>query len=202
MIADATDVALRDGSTLQVRSAAPADVEALAGFLAALSPDARWFRFLGGGVDAARAARGLIEHGVGLVATAGREGPIVAHASYVVEAPRQAEVAFAVADDWQGRGIATLLLVQLAELADGAGIETLTAMVHPSNHRMLRVFRDSGFPIEVTTQPGELHVRMPARLGAGARERFEARDAASAVAAVRHVLEPASVVQPRRRGCR
>ena len=105
----------------------------------------------------------------------------------------QAEVAFAVADDWQGRGIATLLLVRLAELADAAGIETLTAMVHPSNHRMLRVFRDSGFPVEVTARPAELHVRMPARLGAGARERFEARDATSAVAAVRHVLEPAAV---------
>ncbi len=187
------DVALRDGSTVHVRAAGPADIEALTTFLDALSPEARWLRFLGGGVDAGRAAHALLQHGVGLLATAGPGGAIVAHACYVAETPDRAEVAFAVGDDWQGLGIATLLLVQLAELADAEGIQTLTAMLHPSNHRMLRVFRDSGFPIEVFSEPGELHVRMPARLGPGALRRFEERDAAAAVAAVRHVLEPASI---------
>ncbi|MFP5362990.1 MAG: GNAT family N-acetyltransferase [Thermoleophilia bacterium] len=187
------DVALRDGSTVHVRSAGPDDVEALAEFLDGLSSQARWFRFLGGGVDADRAARGLIERGVGLLATAGPQGAIVAHACYVVEGRAQAEVAFAVGDEWQGLGIGTLLLAQLAEIADAAGIATLTAMVHPTNRRMLDVFRDSGFPIEVTSEPGELHVRLPAQLGPGARERFEERDRTAAVAAVRHVLEPASI---------
>jgi acyl-CoA synthetase (NDP forming)/GNAT superfamily N-acetyltransferase len=188
-----SDVALRDGSTVHVRAAGAADLEALTAFLAALSPEARWLRFLGGGVDAGRAARALLEHGVGLLATAGPGGEIVAHACYVAETPDRAEVAFAVGGDWQGLGIATLLLVQLAELADADGIQTLTAMLHPSNHRMLRVFRDSGFPVEVSSEPGELHVRMPARLGPDALGGFEERDAVAAVAAVRHVLEPASI---------
>ena len=170
----------------------PADAEALTRFLEALSPQASWFRFLGG-VDAGRAARRLVEHGIGLLATAGAQGEIVAHACCVPDAPGQAEVAFAVAEAWEGRGIATLLLVELAELADAAGIATLTAVVHPGNHRMLNVFRDSGFPLELTSEPGELHVRMPARLGPDVVERFEARDRVAAVAAVRHVLEPASI---------
>jgi acyl-CoA synthetase (NDP forming)/GNAT superfamily N-acetyltransferase len=187
------DVALRDGSTLHVRSARTTDADALASFLDSLSPQARWLRFLGGGVDADRIARMLLDNGVGLLAVAGPEGAIVAHACYVPDAPGSAEVAFAVADELQGHGIATLMLVQLAELADAAGITTLTATVHPTNHRMLRVFRDSGFPTEVTSEPGELHVRMPARLGPGARERFHEREAEAAVAAVRHVFEPASV---------
>ena len=187
-----TDVALRDGSTVHVRAVRPGDVEALAAFLQALSPQASWFRFLGG-VDAGGAARRLVAHGVGLLATAGAQGEIVAHACCVPDAPGEAEVAFAVADGWEGRGIATLLLVELAELADAAGFATLTAVVHPSNHRMLHVFRDSGFPLQVTSEPGELHVRMPARLGPGVVERFDERDRVAAVAAVRHVLEPASI---------
>ena len=187
------DVALRDGSTVHVRSSGPGDAEPLAAFLDSLSAEARWLRFLGGGVDSARAAQTLVDRGVGLLATAGPEGSIVAHACYVPDAPASAEVAFAIADDWQGHGIGTLLLVQLAELADAAAIATLTATVHPTNHRMLHVFRDSGFPIEVSSEPGELHVRLPSRLGPGARERFEERDRVAAVAAVRHVLEPTSV---------
>ncbi|MEA2154305.1 MAG: hypothetical protein QOE11_445 [Solirubrobacteraceae bacterium] len=187
-----SDIALRDGATAHVRAAQTADIPALGAFLAGLSADSRWLRFLGA-VDAGAAARGLVERGIGLLATAGPDGAIVAHACYVPEAPGRAEVAFAVSDDWHGHGIATLLLVQLAELADAAGITTLTATVHPSNHRMLGVFRDSGFPIEVTSEPGELHVRLPARLGRGARRRFEERDATAAIAAVRHVLEPTSV---------
>ena len=188
----ASDVALRDGSTLQVRATRASDAGALAAFLDSLSSQALWFRFLGG-VDAERMARMLVDSGVGLLATAGAEGEIVAHACYVPDAPGRAEVAFAVADDWQGRGVATLMLVQLAELADAAHITTLTAMVHPSNHRMLHVFRDSGFPLEVTSEPGELHVAMPARLGPDARERFAERDRIAAVAAVSHVLAPASI---------
>lgn len=190
---DERDIALRDGSTVHVRPTAPSDVERLAAFLDDLSPQARWFRFLGGGVNAGRAARGLIENGVGLVATAGRDGPIIAHACHVPETTDRAEVAFAVADAWQGHGIATLLLAELAELADAAGIKTLTALVHPTNRRMLEVFRDSGFAIEVNSEPGELHVRMPARLGEEGRARFEERDCVAAVAAVRHVLQPSSV---------
>ncbi|MEA2195194.1 MAG: hypothetical protein QOG42_1628, partial [Solirubrobacteraceae bacterium] len=187
------DVALRDGSTVHVRPSTAPDLEPLAAFLEELSPKARWFRFLGGGVDAGRAARGLIEHGVGLLATAGRDGPIIAHACYVPDVDDSAEVAFAVAGDWEGHGVATLLLGELAELADAAGIETLTALVHPSNRRMIDVFRASGFGPEVTSEPGELHVRMPARLDAAGRTRFEERDRVAAVAAVRHVLQPSSI---------
>jgi acyl-CoA synthetase (NDP forming)/GNAT superfamily N-acetyltransferase len=188
----AGDIALRDGSTVHVRSAVASDLEPLAAFLDELSPQARWFRFLGS-VDAHRMTELLLGRGVGLVATTGPRGAIVAHACYVPDGPGRAEVAFAVGDAWQGHGIATLLLVRLAELADAAGIVTLVATVHPANHRMVQVFRDSGFPVAVSSQPGELHVRMPARLGHDARERFEQRDRIATVAAVSHVLAPRSV---------
>jgi acetyl coenzyme A synthetase (ADP forming)-like protein len=190
----AADVVLRDGSTVHVRSTNAADVEAVATFLDGLSADARWFRFLGGGISAVRAARGLIDHGVGLVATAGVDGHVVAHACFVPEGSgERAELAFAVTDAWQGRGIATLMLAHLAQLAEAAGIVTLTALVHPDNHRMLSVLRDSGFVIDVRAEPGLLEIELPAQLSAAARERFEERDWTAAVAAVRHVFEPASI---------
>src|SRR5204862_688934 len=53
---------------------------------------------------------------------------VVALASYVrLRDARTAEVAFAVADDLQGRGIATRLLERLASLATGVGIEEFVA---------------------------------------------------------------------------
>jgi len=191
--ADGSDVVLRDGSTVHLRAAGPGDVEGVAAFLGALSQEARWFRFLGSGVDVVRAASELVARGTGLLAIAGPDDEIVAHASFVPETADRAELAFAVADTWQGRGIATLLFAHLAQLAEAAGIVTLTAWVHPANHRMLRVLRDSGFPIEVRSEPGALEVELPAQLGPAAREHFEERDRVGAVAAVRHVLEPSSI---------
>lgn len=69
-----------------------------------------------------------------------------------------------MAEGWQGRGIATLLLAQLAEAAAAEGVRRFTAAVLAGNHRMIRTFRDSGFPVEVTTQPGELEVTFPTTL--------------------------------------
>ena len=166
----------------------------MATFLDGLSPEARWFRFMGGGISAERAARGLIDRGVGLIATAGADGHVVAHACFVPEnTSDRAELAFAVADAWQGRGIGTLMLAHLAQLAEATGAVTLTAFVHPDNHRMLSVLRDSGFAMDVRAEPGLLEIELPAQLSAAARARFEERDRTAAVAAVRHVLTPASI---------
>jgi len=92
-----------------------------------------------------------------------------------------------------GLGVATTLLAHLAEAAERAGIRTFTATVHPTNHRMANVLRDSGFPVEVTAGPGELSFELPASLDAAAVARFEDRDRVAAVAAVTHVLKPASI---------
>jgi hypothetical protein len=82
---DDSDVVLRDGSTLHLRATGPGDVEGVAGFLRGLSPDARWFRFLGSGPQVDRAARELVGRGTGLVAVAGPEETVVAHASFIPE---------------------------------------------------------------------------------------------------------------------
>ena len=189
------DVALRDGSTVRVRGVETGDFQGLRDLLAGMSEDSRWLRFLSAGVNLDKAAAFAAEPGTGagLVVTAGSPELIVAHAMYVLEKPGRAEIAFEVADAWHGRGIATILLAHLSALAQRAGVTTFAAYVHPTNRRMIRVFRQSGFPLEVRSGAGELEVEMPAALGEAARIRFEDRGRVAAAAAVGHVLRPGSL---------
>jgi acetyl coenzyme A synthetase (ADP forming)-like protein len=189
------DIALRDGSTVHVRPVRPEDALPLATFLRELSDEARTFRFFSAGMDVVRAARRLAEPagGASRVAVVSGEGTIVAHGQYVRDGEETAEVAFAVADAWQGQGIATLLLAQLAEAGARDGVETFTAVVMPGNRRMIDAFRASGFPVELRSLPGEVHVAFPTVLSPQGRRRFEERERIAAVAAVAHVLRPRSV---------
>src|SRR5215217_6165907 len=189
------DVALRDGSTVRVRAVRPDDLDGLRALLSGMSESSRWLRFLSAGANLDRAAAAGADpgDGAGLVVTVGSEERIVAHAMFGIEAPGRAEIAFEVADEWHGRGIATILLAHLANVARRAGVRTFVAYVHPTNRRMIGVFRESGFPVEVHSEPGEMEVVMPAELGEAARRRFEDRGRAAAAAAVSHVLRPRSL---------
>jgi acetyl coenzyme A synthetase (ADP forming)-like protein len=186
------DVVLRDGSTLHVRPTTPEDEPRLRAFLASLSQQSRWFRYFSAGVNLDRAAHDAVApDGLSLVAVHGAGDAIVGHGTYVGRP--KAEVAFAVADAWQGHGIATILLAHLAQAASQAGIEAFTATVLPENRRMREVFDESGFPATVRRVDGCLEFEFPTSLSREARERFEARQRAADVAAVAHVLRPASV---------
>ena len=72
-----------------------------------------------------------------------------------------AEVAFAVADAFQGRGLGTLLLAHLAEHAHAAGVELLDAEVMADNRRMIDMFRGSGFPVLLRSERGARFVQFP-----------------------------------------
>src|SRR5947209_20606055 len=135
----AVDVILRDGGTLRLRPPAAADADALVEFFARLSPRSLHLRFHGGRrVDASLVERYLEPDGrdrgtlVGALADASGSGRIVALAEYArLRDPEVAEVAFAVADDQQGRGIGTRLLEQLAARAAAAGVDEFVAQVLP-----------------------------------------------------------------------
>ena len=190
-----THIVLRDGSTVHVRPTGDEDVPRLRAFLASLSERSRWFRFFSAGVDLDDAARraAVPGEGLSLLALRGAEGTVVGHGTYIRSAPGRAEVAFAVADAWHGHGIATVLLAHLAQAAAGEGIETLSANVLSENRRMLGVFHDSGFPVVARRSEGEVELEFPTSLSRAARERFEERQRTADVAAVAHVLRPASV---------
>ena len=82
---------------------------------------------------------------------------------------------------------------------DRQGVETFTAIVLPENHRMIQVFRDSGFAVEVESSRASCPVELPAALGDEARARFEERDRIAAVAAVATSCGPSGRRDRRRR---
>ena len=182
------------------------DETAIAEFLKGLSQEAIGFRFFGvpnmnwvisWSIDVDYADR------FALVAETGAPGRIIAHASYVRINEERAEVAFLVADEWQGRGISTTMLAHLASAAVDHGIATFTAEVLPANHRMIEVFRQSGFPLHTRSTQDAIEVDFPTSLTPEAIERFEERERTAAVAAVRHFLAPRTVAvigASRRRG--
>jgi acetate---CoA ligase (ADP-forming) len=206
---DGVDVALRDGSTVRIRRVRDEDESRILDFLGSLSGEAVGLRFFGTTSKTALAKRAAeLAHfgsagGYALVATWGPASRIVGHAMYVPCRLDRAEVAFVVADDFQGRGLGTLLLIQLAEVASANGIGAFEASILPHNHRMLRVFRDSGFAVRMEPVPGEIRVELPTEITGSALERLEERDAVSAVHAVASFLSPRSVAvvgASRRRG--
>ena len=190
-------VVLRDGSTVTVRPVTDGDEPLLEQLLESLSVESRVLRFFSAGGDMPTMARRLsnvsAEGGFGLLALAGPDDTPVGHALYAPITAGRAEVAFAIADSLQGKGLGTLLLGQLVDAAQRAGIETLEAVVLPENLRMLEVFSRSGFPVKRGSREGQVSVEFPSRITEPVLEVFESREALSAVAAVGHVLEPQSV---------
>jgi acyl-CoA synthetase (NDP forming)/RimJ/RimL family protein N-acetyltransferase len=189
------DVLLRDGSTLRLRAPTPEDFEAIKAFYDGLSPESRYMRFHGYGRTDAAAREYAEADGVDRVALIGRHGDrVVAAAGYDrLREPGVAEVAFAVADELHGRGTATRMLEQLAEIGGERGIDRFEAEVMSDNRAMLHVFRSAGFGIQRKSAFGEVTVSLDIRPTEAVRERIEARDHAGAVASLRPILAPASV---------
>jgi acetate---CoA ligase (ADP-forming) len=175
------DVVLRDGSTVHVRPVTAEDAPAIRAFLENLSPKSIALRFFSRFPDLDRAVRWATDvdgqHRYGLIATSSADGRVVAHAGWEREPdhPERAEIAFAIADAMQHNGLGTILLGQLTQAAEQAGVAVLSAEVLPQNHRMLHVFRDSGFPLTTRTIPGVVLVELATSRSRAALERFESR---------------------------
>src|ERR1700693_1733588 len=112
-------VVLRDGSTLTIRPVRVEDATELGRFFTDLSLESRVFRFFAAVVNADSSIQRIVNvdytSSYGLVALAGAKAQVVGHAMYVETEPRKAELALAVADAYQGRGLGTIVPVQLAE---------------------------------------------------------------------------------------
>ena len=190
------DVVLRDGSTMRFRPPGAADGEALLDFFRGLSDRSLYLRFHGHpSVDERLVDPVLepdwVERGA-LVGT--KDDVVVALASYVrLRDAHTAEVAFAVADEHQGRGIATRLLERLASLAGGVGIEEFLAEVVGDNTKMLGVFRDAGFEQSRVFESGISEVRLKLDATEALRTRIDERDHIAVAASLDPFFKPATV---------
>lgn len=189
------DVLLRDGSTLRLEAPTPADLDDITSFFEGLSMDSRYLRFHGyGRSDAAARAAAEADGWDRCALIARHDGRVVAVAGFDgLREPGAAEVAFAVADDFQHRGAGTRMLEQLAEIAAQRGINRFDAEVMFGNEPMLGVFEGAGFGVQRRSSSGELTVSLDITPTESVRERIEERDHAAAVAGLRAILAPSSI---------
>ena len=86
---------------------------------------------------------------------------IVAMARYDVDpATGLADIAFVVRDDWQKRGLGTLLMQRMMEIGHARGLGGFTATVLQSNANMLGVFNRSGLDVRTSLDAGVYSVEM------------------------------------------
>jgi RimJ/RimL family protein N-acetyltransferase len=145
---------LRDGTKVHVRQISPEDEPLLHEAVAAMSERTVYFRFfspLKRLPDALAHRLAVVDYNdrFALVATTHRPGAkerIVGVARYDRAADTDvAEVAVAVVDEFQHRGLGGALLAILARVAREHGIKTFSLIVLPENQQMLGLLRKMGW---------------------------------------------------------
>ncbi len=160
---------LRDGRRLEIRALRPDDRDEFAAAASSLSTESLYRRFFSAKRHFSDAERSFfvdvdfINH-VALIALLedgeGGRPAIIGGARYVVTKPGEAEVAFAVVDQYQGQGIGATLMRHLCAIAREAGLRQLTAEVLPHNKAMLKVFEKSGLQVATRRESGTVHVTL------------------------------------------
>ena len=158
---------LRDGTRIEIRAQQPEDLAAMLEVFGRMSEQSRYTRFFAPkrGFSEAEIAHFMnvdfVDH-VALVAVAEAAGSrrIVGACRYIVSQPGSAEIAFAVDDAQQGKGIASALIRHLVALARAAGLDGLHAEVLDGNAPMLKVFEKSGLGMSTKREQGVMHVAL------------------------------------------
>jgi RimJ/RimL family protein N-acetyltransferase len=142
---------LRDGSEVLVRPVQRTDAPLLADGFARLSARSRRMRFLTVKKELSPAELRYfteIDHhdheALGAVDRADGRGVGVARYVRSADDSQAAEIAVTVVDEWQGRGLGTVLMAQLSERARGAGIRRFIALVAADNVAMAGLARTVG----------------------------------------------------------
>jgi acetate---CoA ligase (ADP-forming) len=195
---DAADAALRDGTTVRIRPAVADDRARIEDYLLSLSDESRRLRFGSTTIDvSAVAGRAAVldpgEHVTLIALQGGDDGVVVGGTQYFRVGGGRAEMSVSVADGYQGRGLGSILVGRLAEMAAADGIEVFVASVLPENHRMVDVFREGGFAPVIHAVPGSVELEFPTTLTDDAERTFEEWADGAARTAVRALLSPETV---------
>jgi len=164
----------RDGRVYTLRRVTPADVALLGEFVCRLSEQTRWLRFMSArpcspefvGAEVARMVAGATGDSITLIVTEARggSGAVVAVAELACDrASGTGEVGLVVMDDAQRKGIGSLLLRQLLQIAQELGLTHLHGDMFAENYAMRRLIQALRLPYTATIQAGEMHiiVRVP-----------------------------------------
>lgn len=171
------ELRLRDGTRVLLRPVVPDDKERLAQGFDRLSPASRYRRFMGAVTRLRPAQLALftemdyVDHyAIGALALDEPDVPGIGVARYIrlADEPDVAEAAVTVADDYQGRGLGTLLLRVLGAVALENGLSALRAEVLADNRqvremlakvgaRLVAAGNPSTFMIDLEQQQAALH---------------------------------------------
>jgi len=160
---------LRNGAEAIIRAIRPEDKGLLVAAFKGLDESSIYTRFFAPKKDITEqelkwATEVDFIRNVALVACIGERGEekIIATGRYIAgnepEPPSSAEIAFVVEEDYQGLGLASILLKHLIAIGREQGLSRFEAEVLPSNKAMLRVFSRAGLPMSTTQVEDAVHV--------------------------------------------
>ncbi|NNG39873.1 GNAT family N-acetyltransferase [Flexivirga sp. ID2601S] len=193
------DVVLRDGSVAQIRPIRPGDEQALQEFHDRQSEESIYLRFFAplkhlSDRDAQRFANVDYRERVALVAES--SGRMIGVARYDrlagPDSPR-AEVAFNIADDFQGRGVGSVLLEHLAAIGREAGVQEFVADVLPQNNKMMSVFTEAGYAVDRRFDDGVIALSFRIESTEQSRAVRAAREQRAEAVSMHSLLSPSSV---------
>ncbi len=158
---------LRDGQLVLIRALKPEDRDDFIAAAGGLSMQSLRRRFFGLKRHFTEAEQhffldvDFINH-VALIAVLEEAGRsvIAGGARYAVVKPGQAEIAFAVADKYQGLGVGAALMHHLTAIARESGLSELIAQVLPENIAMLKVLERSGLQHCKKIEAGTIHIAL------------------------------------------
>jgi len=191
---------LRDGTTANLRGARLDDKEAIRQFFTGLSEDSRrqlffrrrepvdqMFEFI------CDNSNPLARYSLVVTRLVNKQTRIIAAGSYVAMDAETAEIAVAVADPYQGKGIGTILLERLALIAVANGFRRFWALTLAANKPMLDVFRESGFACHIKAGNGSVEVDLSVVPTETSVLQAAMRDRVSTAASLRPFFKPNAV---------
>ena len=195
-----TEVLLKDGSIMRLRPIRSDDTDSWLAFVSRLSTRTKYLRFHSLPKltieDAVRFCTVDYLNTFAFVAEVlgDHRQDIVAIGRYIrLPNKGSAEVALAIEDVYQGKGIGTKLMEWLTNVARENGITAFEADVLAENREMMTVFRDYGFYITSELQEGVYHVRFPIARTRRVMKKEAERERISTVTSLRGLLYPKSV---------
>lgn len=160
----ADQLTVDDGTIVTIRPIRPEDAEIEARFVRLLSPESRRLRFMHALKELTPSLLHRLTHPdpprevalIAVVDDADGEREIAVARYARTEVPTRAEFAIVVADEWQGRGIATRLMKDLLRIADANGFEEIIGITLADNTRMLQFTRSLGFEHRTSREDASL----------------------------------------------
>ena len=194
-------VLLKNGQGILLKPATSNDISQVESFMKRISQESLRMRFMASISEIPRKViqelcTGDFTQSGCLLAITGEDSDtkVVGLGNYVaIGNGRTAEVAFLIEDDYQGRGISTLLLERLAGLAAANGFIELEAEVLPDNQPMMNVFKSSGFEKHRVWSSDTVHFELPVDGAAALWERADLREKFAVANSLFPLLRPKAI---------